>query len=133
MLFGLILQTRALCAALAGASVLHVGLQLAGLEGWRCPAMQTFGLPCPGCGLSRACAALVRGDWLESFQLHAFAPVVLFGMTLITLGAVLPKDAHRGFVRLVSEWERRTAITPLLLGAFCLYWLLRFASGAAAA
>ncbi len=38
-----------------------------------CPSAGLFGLPCPGCGLTRATLLLLRGHFAESFALHPLA------------------------------------------------------------
>jgi hypothetical protein len=35
------------------------------------------GYPCPLCGLTRALAYLVRGDWRTAVEYHALSPLVL--------------------------------------------------------
>lgn len=48
-----------------------------------CPFHRLTGLPCPTCGLTRAWAAALRGDWALSFRLHAFgipALLILAGL-----------------------------------------------------
>src|SRR5512139_2582425 len=42
-----------------------------------CPSRALLGIPCPGCGLTRATLALLRGDVAASLALHPLAPVVL--------------------------------------------------------
>jgi hypothetical protein len=42
-----------------------------------CPAKNLFGVPCPGCGLTRATAALLGGDWSAAFALHPLFPVIV--------------------------------------------------------
>ena len=37
------------------------------LFGWNCPIKYLIGVPCPGCGLSRALAALLRLDFRTAF------------------------------------------------------------------
>ncbi|MBO5307497.1 MAG: DUF2752 domain-containing protein [Lentisphaeria bacterium] len=45
------------------------------------------GLPCPGCGLTRAGLALLRGDWRSSFYYHPLLLPIIF--TLVT--AAVPR------------------------------------------
>ena len=35
-----------------------------------CPSVIVFGLPCPGCGLTRSVLFFVTGQWERSFLLH---------------------------------------------------------------
>lgn len=44
--------------------------------GWECPFLRLTGIPCPGCGLTRACAAALRADFAEAFRLHFMFPAV---------------------------------------------------------
>ena len=37
-----------------------------------CPMQLIFGLPCPGCGLTRAATQLLTGHFTESFRMHPF-------------------------------------------------------------
>ena len=37
-----------------------------------CPMQLIFGLPCPGCGLTRAATLLITGHFAQSFQMHPF-------------------------------------------------------------
>jgi hypothetical protein len=41
-----------------------------------CLFRRVAGIPCPLCGMSRACFALARGDWREMFRLHPLAPLL---------------------------------------------------------
>src|ERR1044071_7677597 len=42
-----------------------------------CAFRRITGIPCPGCGLTRAMAALARGELLLALHFHPFAPIVL--------------------------------------------------------
>ena len=42
------------------------------------------GLPCPGCGLTRASAALLRGDLSASLHYHPLLGLVLFAFLTLT-------------------------------------------------
>lgn len=37
-----------------------------------CPLLIVTGVPCPGCGLTRAGILLLQGKFAEAFQMHAF-------------------------------------------------------------
>lgn len=58
-----------------------------------CPLASIAGIPCPGCGLTRATLALAHGDVQHAFALH---PLV-FVLAPLFVGAVL--NAAWGFVR----------------------------------
>lgn len=47
-----------------------------------CPSRLLLGLPCPGCGMTRAVAALLRGDLAGAFILHPWAPVLAAQLAL---------------------------------------------------
>jgi len=120
-----ILRDRRLALAVFGFSALNLALFVLHLPTWQCPLLHTYGVPCPGCGLTRAIALLFRGEWRASLTMHAFAPVFVIGLAMITLGALLPSDHRQAFIGWIQEIEQRTAITTLLVVALFLYWLVR--------
>ena len=103
----------------------HLALLHFGLPAWPCPLQSALGIPCPGCGLSRAMTALLQGDWRASLTWHAFAPFLLAALVLITGMAFLPEAARRRGIDAVARFERRTRVTALLLVALMAYWLVR--------
>lgn len=42
-----------------------------------CPMVAITGFPCPGCGVTRACVSLVRGEFYKAFCQHAFVYVLI--------------------------------------------------------
>jgi len=124
-IFAPILKSRAVCAAIAGAAVLQLGLVFAGRPGWRSPLHSLLGLPDPGCGLSRAIVALLRGDWRTALTFHAFAPLFVIALTLVASAAVLPTVTRDKVAAWVEAVEHRTGLTALLLIGLILYWLAR--------
>lgn len=68
---GLLVLLAMTAAAFVSSSVL----------GWGCPLQHFTGIPCPGCGLSRAVVALLRLDFGLAFRYHpmiyVLPPVVL--------------------------------------------------------
>lgn len=120
-----ILRDRRLALALSGLGGLNLALFALHLPSWQCPVLHAFGVPCPGCGLTRAIALLFKGEWRASITMHAFAPVFVIALMVIGTAALLP-DRHRpAFVSNIERLEQRTAIPVLLLAALFLYWLAR--------
>lgn len=45
-------------------------------ESTPCLIYAATGVSCPGCGMTRAAAAMLRGDWSATWRLHPLAPVI---------------------------------------------------------
>jgi len=97
----------------------------AGVGGWPCAFKAATGIPCPGCGLTRASVALLRGEFAAAFGAHAFAPVLLLGLAALAVAALLPAAPRAAFAGLVERFERRTRASYVLVGAMLLYWSVR--------
>ncbi len=119
------LESHRTCKWVVGIVILYFGLGSFGVFNWQCPIWYTLGIPCPGCGLSRAIIALVQGDWERSFTLHAFAPFFLLALILITIVTLLPALQRQGVINWISLVERHTGITNFLLIGLVFYWLGR--------
>lgn len=120
-----LLANRPTCLAIIGGLGLHSGLVMAGLPGWICPIRANLGVPCPGCGLSRAIASLLRGDWESSLTYHAFAPLFLIAFGLIVITVLLPAALQTRFIQWIERVESYTGVTSILLILFVFYWLAR--------
>ena len=44
---------------------------------YMCPFKFITGIPCPACGMTRACLAVTHGDFRSSFHYHPLWPVVV--------------------------------------------------------
>jgi hypothetical protein len=110
---------------ISGAVGAQVGLTAFGLPGWPCPFLHVLGIPCPGCGLSRATATLLQGEWQSALNLHAFAPIFLLVFVLIAGAVLLPHQQRTWLIGRLESVERRTGITTIVLISFMLYWLAR--------
>jgi hypothetical protein len=120
-----ILAHRPTSAVIVGAAVLHAGLVGAGLPSWSCPFRDLLGIPCPGCGLSRAITALLQGDWQTSFTYHLFAPFFLLALILMAGVIFLPGVQQQWLVSRLMVIERRTGIVAIMLVGLVVYWLTR--------
>jgi hypothetical protein len=122
----------------------HVTLRLAvlalilgalGLAVWSdfplCPMAGTFGVPCPGCGLTRATLALLYGDVRSALHFHPLvwlmAPLFIGFVATAILELVRPRAKPARTPRL--DWSSRgvTVVGVVLLVAMLSVWLLRFA------
>ena len=121
----LLLEKRTTGLIIVGAAIVHTVLVTLGLPSWQCPIRTTLGVPCPGCGLSRATDALLHGDWRTSLTYHAFVPLFLVAFLLIAVVTVLPSAKNRLIVDWIGQMERRTKISAVLLITFMAYWLIR--------
>ncbi|HXT20136.1 MAG TPA: DUF2752 domain-containing protein [Thermoanaerobaculia bacterium] len=116
-----------------GAGVAAVGLFFA--AGWVglpsgaaftvCAFRRLTGIPCPGCGLTRAMGALARGELLLALHFHPFAPLVLAeaGALWAGIGASVlgrPLALPPRFLERVVIWQT---------AAFVALWLGRLATG----
>lgn len=114
-------------AVVVGAILAPIGLAIA--TGFPlCPSAAVLGVPCPGCGLTRATLALLNGHFAEAFALH---PLVLplaplyFG----AIGAVIVDYVRGPRPRGSSTWltQRWVTLSALaLLAATLLLWGVRF-------
>jgi hypothetical protein len=119
-------RKRALTAAglvAAAAGVVWLGAPI-------CPTALFFGVPCPGCGLTRATLALLSGDFAAAFRFHPLAPL-LAPLFAGAMGAALVDYVRGpGAARTrASFWSTRAGMVTavVLLLSVLGVWALRFA------
>ena len=120
-----ILRDRRLGSIMCGAGLLQLLLSLFGVPGWTCPIFHTFGIPCPGCGMTRATLFLFRGDLKQALTMHAYAPILLIALIIITLCTIAPRNYVERIITKTETLESYTGITTILLGGLIVYWLAR--------
>lgn len=120
-----LLRRRWFALTLIGVGALQAGLVIANLPGWTCPIKAVLRVPCPGCGLSRAVAMLLVGEWRAALVTHAFAPLFLLSFVALAVISTLPEPLRQKAVWQIAVLEQRTAISALLLWALIVYWGLR--------
>lgn len=80
-----------------------------------CPLSNLFGLPCPGCGLTRSLLLFLTGNWKASFAMHPFAGAwVLF---FIVMGA------ERYYFNKNGRWK--SVILIVLLASMLVYYIYK--------
>ena len=120
-----LLRDRRVALVVTAVAAAQLASVAAGVGGWPCPIRSLTGVPCPGCGLTRATVALVRGEWRESLAAHAFAPLLLAAVVAAAVAAMLPEARREAFAALLVRAERRTKMAFLLPAALLLYWSVR--------
>ena len=95
-----------------------------------CPMAGTFGIPCPGCGLTRATLALLRGDVHAALHFHPLVwlltPLFVGFVAHVTLEFVSSGRPRRRFH---IDWNQRgiSVLALFLLVASLAVWIARFA------
>jgi hypothetical protein len=112
-------------AALGGFLLFRVWVPAPGSENTVCLLRRLSGLPCPGCGMTRAFAHLAKGEWSAAASDHllAYGAVTELGLGWLAWGAAL---ARRRPVRLPGGLER---LALAHLAVFVAFWLGRVSTG----
>jgi hypothetical protein len=123
--FSSLLESRREGLIIIGAGALHLGLSLAGLPAWNCPIRTVTGIPCPGCGLTRAVMQFLHGDITSSLQTHAFAPIFILALMIMFAALFLPEKYRRTLISTIRHMETHNGFTSYFLLALMLYWCIR--------
>ncbi|HEX7313913.1 MAG TPA: DUF2752 domain-containing protein [Pyrinomonadaceae bacterium] len=120
-----LLRDRRIALGVTALAAAQVAAVATGVGGWPCPLKGALGIPCPGCGLTRATVSLLRGEFAAAFSLHAFAPVLLLALAAFAVAGLLPAERREAFAGLVARFERRTKATYVVPAAMFVYWSVR--------
>ena len=88
-----------------------------------CPFRLLTGLPCPGCGLTRAWVYLAHGQWRDSFLANPFG-MVLVALLVALVIAVVTARVRRSAAPDLDRLVRRRWLQALL-GAWLAFAVLR--------
>ena len=96
-----------------------------------CPVAGTFGVPCPGCGLTRATLALLHGDVRGALRFHPLVwlltPLFVGFVGTATLELVRGPTGSTRPARVNWTGRGMTVVAVFLLIATLSVWALRFA------
>jgi hypothetical protein len=96
-----------------------------------CPVAGTFGVPCPGCGLTRATLALLHGDLERALKFHPLVwllgPLFIGFVSVSVFELVRTPPAQRRAP--IVRWSARgvSVVATFLLVVSVGVWLARFA------
>lgn len=120
-----VLADQRISLSIVGSLGVHLTLVTLDLPSWYCPIRQGLNIPCPGCGLSRAIALLLRGNWQQSLKVHAFAPLAVITLSLIMFSAILPAKYRKKLANFFKQLETKIPLVSSLLITLIIYWLIR--------
>ncbi|HEY3244230.1 MAG TPA: DUF2752 domain-containing protein [Phycisphaerae bacterium] len=85
-----------------------------------------FGLPCPGCGLTRSLSCCVRGRFAEAWQYHPFGLPLFVLLVLVAITGLLP-GTRQGLIsgRLLEQHPALRHSYALAVAAFLAYGTAR--------
>jgi hypothetical protein len=86
-----------------------------------CPTALVLGLPCPGCGMTRALGCATHGHFRAAFEFHAIWPLVLGYMGFLWLYQLI--EVVRGEPPALPVYK---IAGTALVGLLC-FWALRLA------
>lgn len=120
-----LVDQRGFTWACAGVTAALVGLNAVGVSLWKCPFHEVTGFPCPGCGMTRSCVCLIKGQFRQSLEFHAFGPVFMGIGVVALVGTLLPAAPRQRFVGFLQKWDRRWKVSWALFLALLIYSLTR--------
>jgi len=115
--------------AVLGAFLLfRVWVPAPGRQNTICPLRRLTGLPCPGCGMTRAFAHLAKGEWAAAASDHLVAFVIAaeLGLAWLAWGVALARGRQLRPPVLFAWGERLMLAHLAVLVAF---WLGRLSTG----
>jgi hypothetical protein len=116
-------------------ALLAVAAALFGAAVWSdfplCPIAGSLGVPCPGCGLTRATLALLHGDWQGALRFHPLVwlllPVFAGFVGIASWEMLRDTDRSRSASRINWTGRGTTTVALALLVLTFGVWLARFA------
>lgn len=94
-----------------------------------CPFRAVTGIPCPGCGMTRAFCALGHGDLPGAFGYNALAPFV-FAAGLLVWAHALATLLGLGRSRAALERLKPTpSVAGFMLAVTLVWWVVRLSAG----
>jgi hypothetical protein len=114
--------TRFFLVAILGAGLVSLlfGVSPGKLAFCPCPFYLLTGIHCPGCGMTRACIALARGEIGQALQYNPFS----LGLIIFAGAFALFPDRSRRFWRSLTS-RTRTLCTGSVLALILCFWIYR--------
>ena len=76
--------------------------------------------------MTRSCVCLIKGQFRQSLEFHAFGPLFMGIGMVAMVGTMLPVNSRQGFVRFLQKWDHRWKVSWVLFMALIIYSLTRW-------
>jgi hypothetical protein len=88
-----------------------------------CPFHQLTGIPCPGCGGTRAALEIIDGHFENAFHINPLAPFVILFFLILIISAWIDLLFKTNIVRVVmfKRWPRYIIIP--VVGLVIIVWM----------
>ena len=123
--FASLMRSRRNCLLIPMVFIVPGAFYLFGITIWQCPMHQAFGLPCPGCGMTRAFEAGLYGRIEQVLSYHPLSPLMMLLLVLLLLAAVLPERPRQTMIRVTERVEHACSPAVWLLIAFLALFISR--------
>lgn len=120
-----IIRIRGAAIAFAVLPLIFMLLNISELFIWKCPFYEYLNIPCLGCGMTRACKALIQGGFIEAFYLHPFSFILITGWIILTIIILLPENPRKTTINKLEIVESKTGIVYILFFVFLFFGLAR--------
>ncbi len=87
---------------------------------YKCPFSYIFGIPCPGCGMTRALFSLITLDFASAFYYHPLFPIVILVFIFLFL-------EYLGLVSLSDKTKNRFLVIIAII--FIITYFIRMYTG----
>lgn len=121
-----LVRERSLGLAMVGGGLIYFVIAALGWYSLPCPFLEVTGKPCPGCGMTRACFALLRWDLADVLKMNPFGPVFAVFWAVVGFGVALPQPWRGRFAGRIGVIERKTRWALWVGCGLAIYGLTRW-------
>ena len=94
-----------------------------------CPLFALTGVPCPGCGMTRAFCALAHGEFLRAVHFNALSPALFLAGVLAWTSAAATLINQKRLRAVLARLRPNAFASKLILAFVCVWWAARLIGG----